>query len=165
MTRASSHRGIALALMLLAGACDDAPTAPSSTMGLTLEVSLSGFNSNLGVFPKLIYRLRNTSDTIVSLYMPGCTIRPSVETWYGSVVHRVEVGPVCGGSGRTITLAPGASYAYDNSVALGPTYSVVANTITLPRGRYRAFAEVDARLDFPTGPRVELRSRGTWFRL
>jgi hypothetical protein len=139
---------------LAASSCNpERATAPSSAAGLTLEVDIDCLSCNLGISPRFIRTLRNTSDATLTVVFSGCGMLPYIETVRGEVVHPAGGRWVCGAGTESVTLPPGEAIVDSETlVALSP-------------GFYRAFADVDARLGSVDGPRVQLRSTNLWFRV
>jgi hypothetical protein len=150
-----SVAAFAVTLIALAtGSCNaERATAPPSAAGLTLAVGIDCLSCNLGISPRFIRTLRNTSDATLTVVFSGCGILPYIETFRGEVVYPAGSGWVCGAAISSVTLGPGEAIVDSETL------------VSLSPGFYRAFAEVDARLGTVDGPRVQLRSRNLWFRI
>jgi hypothetical protein len=153
-----------LVLALAASACESA-TAPASASGLTLETRASHFDTNIGVPARVTYTLRNDSSAPLTLVFLDCSVRPYVAKWAGGVVHPPGGQWGCLAAVTTVTLDPGEAIVRTDYVAGGDDVSYSQGTLLLPEGRYRAFAEAEFHLGTLEGPRIQLRSQATSFRI
>jgi hypothetical protein len=136
---------LALVLALGVDGCDADNVAGPAAAGLELTVEAYRLN-HIGSPPTFTRILRNTSDAPITIVFAGCGILPYIATWSGDIVHPVNGHWGCGGNIESLTLAPGQQTTDFDWLVSGAEWSHVRNTITLPPGRYRAFAEVDGYL-------------------
>jgi hypothetical protein len=154
----------ALALSFGAVACDAERGVGPRAARLELEVFASFAPDNLDT-PSFTRVLRNVSAKPVTLVFPSsCVVLPYIETVDGHIVHPGGGGWGCLTVISTVTLAAGGSIVHSEALEAGPA-SYRSNKITLPAGRYRAYAELDGFLGEYGGPRVQLRSREVIFQV
>jgi hypothetical protein len=154
---------LALALSLGLGSCD-ADRITSSEAGLVLDASITDTRIGSGETATLTYRLVNASgETRTLVSGDPCTLLLYVEDERGVIVH-----PAGGGWGciqvvpPPVTLAPGGEIARADQVVGGSGHAFNGTRITLPRGRYTAYAEYKATV-VESRERIELRSRDVEF--
>jgi hypothetical protein len=156
---------LAVALVASTAIACERTTAPPSAGGLTLAVRIAPVQLGLPPFASFTRTLTNTSDATLTVVFTGCGVLPYVATADGRVVHPNNGVWGCVASVSSVTLAPGEAIVGTEYLQRGDGWAYARNTITLPPGRYRAFAEADARLGTYDGPRVQLRSLSEWFQV
>jgi hypothetical protein len=157
----------ALTLALLLGSCDWSPTAPAKSHGLELSVHVG--LPNIGVFPSdpvFTAELINTSAEVIRLVFPStCVVLPYIDDLRGANVYPGGRAWLCGGAITPVTLAPGQVVSRSVVLRTGTTPALTSGTLTLPPGRYVAYAEMDGSIGDLGGQRVQLRAPGAPFRL
>ena len=153
----------ALPLALLLGSCDRGPTAPAAAHGLELSVHVGLPNS--GNFPTFATTVMNTSAQQITLVFSGCGLFPYIDDVRGNNVYPGSGAGNCGGAISEVTLNPERVISGSVELHTGPTRSLVGSMLTLPPGRYVAYAEMEGFIGELGGQRVKLRARNVWFTL
>jgi hypothetical protein len=154
-------------LLLLLGGCDRGPTAPAESHGLLLGVYVGLPTIGLaGADPVFTTELLNVSDEEITVVFPTtCTVRGYIDDARGNTVYPSYGTYGCGDAITRVTLAPGQVISRAVVLRTEATPSLPTNTVVLPPGRYRAYAEIEASLRDLGGQRVMLQARPMWFRL
>jgi hypothetical protein len=152
-----------LLLVLLLGGCDGGPTVPSASHGLELTVYVAP--PHIGGFdPVFTSELLNTSDEAITVVFPNsCTVRGYIDSARGRNVYPGWSG--CYEIVSPVALAPGAVISRGVVLRPGETVAITDGQVTLPPGRYVAYAEIDGSIGDLGGEGVRLRARSVKFRI
>jgi hypothetical protein len=126
-------------------------STPTSASASDQRVSLETFISAPVVEPgqavTFTYRLRNVSTSPVTLVFGGCGPVAYIVDSSDKVVYPAGGAWVCLTWITRFTLAPGQENPATVDVRAGRLDASQGGTVTLPSGRYRAYAEVYAGVD------------------
>jgi hypothetical protein len=129
----------------------------ASDQGLALETSISAPVVAPGQTMTFTYQLRNVSSAPVTVIFGGCGPLPYIANSAATIVYPGGGGWLCPGAIRTSTLAPGQAISETVDLRAGRLDDSRTGAVTLPSGRYRAYADVAGWVnDFDH--RIELRS-------
>jgi hypothetical protein len=154
----------ALTLALLSGSCDSA-TAPAAAHGLELHAHVglpqAAFSPSFPIFTTELINV--SAEEITVVFGTTCTVLGYIVDARGKRVYPPGGAWGCGDAITPVTLASGHGLTRSIELRTGATPELRNQTLTLPPGRYVAYAEMEGSIGDLGGQRVKLRGRGQSF--